>query len=197
MFISGYGTSDFNKALKGTNVAAIQKGLDFQRKQLAKRKPKDAKGIAADTAQIAAAEKRLAELNAVAAPAVVSTSAPVVSSSPKMDPTQIPSNVSPPSTVPAIVAPPVASSPRRERRYRPTVSPVPQAQAPAPSVAPPPAAESFAAPLAQAPTLFTPAPTATPDTAQAAAPEAPSKIPMIVGAVAVGLGLLYLSKKKK
>lgn len=196
MFISGYGTSDFNKALKGTNVAAIQKGLDFQRKQLAKRKPKDTKGIQADQAQIAAAEKRLAELAAVASPAVVSTSAPLVSSSPKMDPTQIPTAVSPPSTVPAVVASPVVST-RQNRRYRPTVSPVPQAQAPAPSVAPPPAAESFAAPLVSTPTLFTPAPSATPDTAPAAPAEAPSKVPMIVGALAVVAGLMFLSKKKK
>jgi hypothetical protein len=77
--MSGYGTKDFNKALKGTNIAAIQKGIDVQRAQLAKsKKPKD---IARNQAQLAAAEQRMAEvLAAQSTPAI--TPAPPPESAP-------------------------------------------------------------------------------------------------------------------
>jgi hypothetical protein len=187
--ISGYGTSDFNKALKGTNIAAIEKGLAFQEKQLAKRKPKDTKGIAADQGQIAAAKARLAQLQADPGSKAVLTKVPIpVAAAP---------------TVPAITTPPPPVS-----APSPTVSPVPQVSAPAPSVAPPNAAESFVNAVAQAPSMFgpaqnalmptfSPAPTSTPDTAPAAAPTESSNMPLILGAVGVGALLLFMSKRKK
>lgn len=97
------------------------------------------------------------------------------------------------ATVPAIVTPPEPVSAPSV-----TVSPVPQVAPPAPSYAPPPASESFAQPLATPPSLFTPAPSATPDTAPAAPPaESDSKMPLILGAVALGAAFLFFGKKKR
>lgn len=197
--LSGYGTSDFNKALKGTNVAAIEKGLAFQEKQLAGRKAKDTKGIANDMAQIAAAKARLAQLREDPKGKVVMTSVPVpvavAQSAPQViaaQPTPT-ASVSPPPTVPQIVSPPPVNvfTPAPP----PTVSSVPQAFAPAPSVAPPAAAESFAYPIASPPSLFSPAPTATPDTAAPVTPAESSNMPLILGAAA--LGIFFLMKKKR
>jgi hypothetical protein len=108
--MSGYGTKDFNKALKGTNIAAIQKGIDVQRAQLAKsKKPKD---IARNQAQLAAAEQRMAEvLAAQSTPAI--TPAPPPVSAPA-------STVSP---LPAVAPPP------------PSIAPLPASQTPTPPMA--------------------------------------------------------------
>jgi hypothetical protein len=194
--ISGYGTSDFNKALKGTNVAAIEKGLAFQEKQLAKRKPKDTKGIANDMAQIAAAKSRLAQLAQDPAGKAVLTKVPVPVAVAQSAPQVIAANagaasVAPPTTVPNVTAPPVVTLPTPV-----TVSPMPQAQPPVPTIAPPNAAESFMPNIYQPPSLFTPPPAATPDTATPVAEAPKSNMPLILGAGALGLAALFFLGKK-
>ncbi len=171
MYFSGYGTKDFNKALKGTNIAAIQKGIDVQKAQLAKsKKPKD---IERNKAQLAAAEARMAEVLAMQAP-------PAVSPAPT-----VPAIVTPP---PPVAAPPPVALP----------SPMLPGAPPPPSFAPPPASETVAPPIMSPPSMFGPAPSAVPDSAPPAAPAPASKMPLILGAAGLGvLALLFLGKKKR
>lgn len=203
--MSGYGTSDFNKALKGTNVAAIEKGLAFQEKQLSKRKPKDTKGIANDMAQIAAAKARLAQLQADPGSKAILTSAPVPISVAQSSPQVVAA-----STVPAVLPSPapVAQAPV-------TVSPIPQVAPPAPSVAPPAASDSVTPPIIPSPSNFfsqLPAssnfPTILPQTAvdspSAAAGDAPAQVatpdnktPYLIGAAALAVAVFVFFGRKK
>ncbi len=178
--LSGYGTSDFNKALKGTNIAAIQKGIDVQTAQLAKsKKPKD---IERNTAQLQAAQQRMAEVLAM-------QNKPPTSSAP----------------VPTVTAPPPTTTPPA------TSNPYPGVPATVPTVAPPSASDSTAVIQSPATTgiptqNFGPAfgpPTDgqvqfDPSTSApaAAAPES-SNMPIILGALGLGALFLFMRKKKR
>lgn len=101
--------------------------------------------------------------------------------------------VAPPSTVPAITTPPSPVGVATPA----TVSPMPQVSPPVPTVAPVAAADSFAPQLTTPPTLFSPAPSSTPDTTTAEAPAESSNMPLILGAAALGAAFLFFGKKKR